>query len=158
MNLTDWAIRWQVPHGALHELQTGLGLWPMVDAAADIGQSEAARQQAVRVEAAQKHGRLFRNNVGVVTKDTSLHLRFGLANDSPQLNKKIKSGDLIGCMPVVIRPEHVGYTIGRFTSREMKEAGWKYTGTPEEQAQRKWAEIIISLGGDACFATGTGTL
>jgi hypothetical protein len=52
----------------------------------------------------------------------------------------------------------VGYTIGQFVSREIKIPGWKFQNTEREQAQLKWAELIISLGGDACFTTGVGTL
>jgi len=58
------------------------------------------------------------------------------------VNQSLKSGDLIG-----IRPG------GQFVSLECKPAGWKYTGTPRELAQAKWAALVRSLGGHARFVT-----
>lgn len=70
-------------------------------------------------------------------------VRFGLANDSPAVNKRIKSCDLVG-----IRPN------GQFWARECKPAAWHYTGTEREQAQLRFIELVNSMGGDAAFTTG----
>jgi len=74
------------------------------------------------------------------------------------MNDFIKSADLIGIRPIKIRETMVGMVIGQFVSREIKHSGWKYRGTPHEIAQMRWIELITSQGGDACFATGEGTL
>ena len=59
-----------------------------------------------------------------------------------------------------ISPEMVGRTIAQFVSRECKPEDW--TPAPptniklfaHEQAQRKWAALVVLAGGDATFATG----
>lgn len=120
--------------------------------------SESGVSALIRAEASEKGCRLWRNNVGATVTQSGSFMRFGLANDSAQLNKIIKSADLIGIRPVLITQEHVGRVIGQFLSREVKHPGWKYTATERERAQLAWAELIISLGGDACFSTSTGTI
>jgi hypothetical protein len=120
--------------------------------------AEAQVQALVRLEASKVGARLWRNNVGAATMDNGTFVRFGLANDSPTVNSKLKSADLIGIRPVLITQGHVGRTIGQFLSREVKKPGWKYTGNEREKAQLHWAELIVSLGGDAAIITGTGSL
>jgi hypothetical protein len=159
MNLTAWAIRWGVTAAALADLARELGL----EGAGSIpegvrGDSEAAAQAAVRLEAAQKGVRLYRNNVGALVDERGVPVRYGLANDSAKINKLIKSADLIGWRPILITPYHVGATIAQFVSREIKEPGWRYTGTEREQAQQRWALMVARDGGDAAFCTGAGTL
>lgn len=158
MNLHEWAARWGIPHAAVVELQQLYGLdgTPGDDEA--LGKSEAFAQSQVMLEAAQKGVRLWRNNVGVLKDVTGRPVRYGLANQSKAMNERIKSGDLIGIRPVVIAPHMVGLTFGQFVSREMKAPGWHYSGDDHEQAQLRWAELINSLGGDAAFSTGPGTL
>lgn len=112
----------------------------------------------VRQEAAEKGGRLFRNNVGSALNAKGVPVRFGLANDSKAVNERIKSSDLVGIRPVKIEPRHVGMTFGLFVARECKRPGWVFKGTPRENAQLKWLCLIAILGGDAAFATGKGTL
>lgn len=86
----------------------------------------------------------WRNNCGVLLDVTGRPVRYGLANDSPAMSKKIKSGDLIG----------TGLTIGgRLLSIEVKPEGWRYTGRGREAAQAQWAELINREGGLAMFAT-----
>lgn len=154
--LDQWAIKWGVPPAAIADLANMI-CNPHVDASPNLT-SEAGVQSAVRLEASQKSGRLWRNNVGAMFDDTQRMVRFGLANDSQKVNELIKSGDLIGPMPILITPAHVGKIIGQFTSREIKKPGWRYTGTDRELAQFNWALLVNSLGGNATFATGVGTL
>jgi len=112
----------------------------------------------VKEEAALKGVILWRNNVGVLIDKFRRPVRFGLANDSKKTNENLKSADLIGIKKVIITQEMVGKTIGQFVSREIKRPGWKYSGTEREKAQLEWEVLINSMGGDAGFATDTGTI
>lgn len=148
MNLVAWAVQWQIPVEALEDLRRQMGLngtTPL--AGARELTTEAGAQSAVRLEAADMGIHLWRNNVGALQDANGRWVRYGLVNDSKALNKKVKSADLIG-----IKPN------GQFISREVKEPGWVYTGTEHERAQLKFAQIILSMGGDAAFATGPGSL
>lgn len=156
--IIQWAIKYRVPAEALAELRgifalDGSGAMPII-----AGNSEAAVQSIVRLEAARKGFRLWRNNVGALLDSRGVPVRYGLGNDSPQVNKRIKSADLIGWKPLLITERMVGSTIAQFLSRECKAPGWHYTGDEHEQAQLKWAELIVADGGDATFCTGDGTL
>jgi hypothetical protein len=120
--------------------------------------SEAASTAIVRLEAARLGILLWRNNVGAGVLQDGSFIRWGLANDSTQMNRQIKSADLIGIRPLLITPAHVGHTIGQFVSRECKRPGWKWCGNERELAQLEWAKLVNGAGGDAAFATGEGTL
>jgi hypothetical protein len=155
----QWALRWGVPHSALSELQGIFGLAPSeAFARIDEPASEAYVQSLVRLEAGRKGVKLWRNNVGVLPDLKGRPVRYGLGNDSPALNKVLKSGDLIGWRPVLIAPQMVGSLIAQFVSRECKRPGWNYTGTEHEFAQFKWAQVVNADGGDACFVTDEGSL
>lgn len=158
MNLHAWAARWGIPIQAIAELQASLGLDGTPGDEPHVGKSEAFAQSQVMLEAASKGIRLWRNNVGVLPDKTGRPVRYGLANQSKAMNELIKSSDLIGIRPVTITAAHVGLVLGQFVGREMKEPGWHYSGTEREEAQLRWAELICSLGGDASFATGEGSL
>lgn len=160
MILYEWAAQWGVGMAAIQDLQRRLGMIgtdaePMPELF--TGTSEAAVQAGVRIEAARAGLRLWRNNVGALVDERGVPVRYGLANDTPALNKKIKSGDLIGIRPRVITPQMVGQVIGQFTSRECKPVGWRWSGTDRELAQLAWCDLVNGLGGDACFVTGPGT-
>lgn len=157
-----WAIKWGVSMAALQDLQALFGLnGSAVESApvVTVGRegSEAAVQAAVRLEAARAGLRLWRNNVGALKDERGVPIRYGLANDTAQLNKSIKSGDLIGARSVVVTPNMLGRTVAVFTSRECKPAGWSFSGTERETAQLRWIELVNGLGGDASFVTGPGS-
>ena len=157
--MTPTLLEWQSKHGitaeALADLVTMVGL--------DVPRStkdtpEARVQDEARLLASKMGWRLFRNNVGVLKDERGVPVRYGIANDSPAMNKRIKSSDLIGIRPVVITPDMVGTTIGQFVAREIKKAGWKYKGTEHEEAQLAFGTLIIGLGGDFKFYSGEGEL
>lgn len=158
MKLDDWATRHRIPQDALIELRRLMNAEPTDPAMYPMGLSEAAVQADMRLEASRKGGRLFRNNVGACKDDRGRHIRYGLCNESKQMNTKFKSSDLIGIKPVVITQHMVGSTIGQFVAREVKRQGWKYHGDAHERAQLNFIKLIVSLGGDAQFASGEGTL
>lgn len=157
--INKWAIRNRVSHLALHELAQLFGMLGHDTLPPSVkGTSEGAVQSAVRLEAARKGVRLWRNNVGALLDARGVPVRYGLANESKEVNAVLKSADLIGIRPVTIGPEHVGQVIGQFVSREVKKVGWHYTGDDRERAQLAWAQLVTAAGGDACFVTGEGTL
>lgn len=151
MNIHDWAKRHNVSHAALQELLMTVGATPTVTSEL----SESAIQTNIRLEASRLGVRLWRNNVGVAhDSEAGTYVRYGLANESTQMNKVVKSSDLIGIRPVMITQAHVGTIIGQFVSREVKHGKWRYTGTDREVAQLNWINLINSMGGDAMFTTG----
>jgi hypothetical protein len=115
--------------------------------------SESIVQQEIRLAAPKHNMRLWRNNNGAVHTNDGRFIRFGLANESANMSKHIKSSDLIGITQHTIRPEDVGKTVGIITSIEVKHESWVYTGTSREIAQLAWIEMINQFGGFATFAT-----
>jgi ribulose 1,5-bisphosphate synthetase/thiazole synthase len=105
---------------------------------------EAEVQAAVRLAAAKAGVLMWRNNVGCAQDATGRVIRYGLANDSAQLNAVLKSADLVGIRPVVITEDMVGSVIGQFVSREVKGKG-----TSVHPAQVEWMRVINACGGDA---------
>ena len=157
MNLNQWAIKWGIPFEAVEDLRREFGSIS-TDMPLKEGESEAAVQTRVRLEASRKGLRLWRNNRGAFHDESGNFVRFGLANDSKQMDKIIKSSDLVGIRPIPIAPHHIGLVIGQFVAREIKPSNWMYAATEREQAQLKFLELVASLGGDASFATSEGTL
>jgi hypothetical protein len=151
--MNKWAIKWGVPYEALEDLRCQFGMVQTEPEAHLSGDSEAAVQTRIRMEASRKGCRLWRNNIGATLDDRGNFIRYGLCNDSKQMSSKIKSSDLIGIKPVTITPDMVGTVIGQFLAREVKVGDWKYTGTPREKAQLKFIELVNGLGGDAAFAS-----
>jgi len=152
MTLDLWAARWKIPVEALQDLKQLIGILHHAPTVSGK-QSETANQQQIRLDQAKRGVPLWRNNVGVATSAGGTPVRFGLANDSKAVNEQTKSGDLIGITPHIVQLEDVGRLFGIFTSIEVKRAGWRFTGTPREQAQLNWALLIISKGGKAQFAS-----
>lgn len=161
MWLDQWAARHAITPAALLDLRIQLGIafldMPTPDPEAGTPGSESRQQSLVRIDAAQKGVWLTRNNVGALLDKRDIPVRYGLANESKDQNKAVKSGDLIGIKPVVITQQHVGRIIGQFVSREVKKQGWTYSGDDHEKAQLAWANFVIAKGGDAAFCTGPGT-
>lgn len=154
--LHKWAQEYNVPAIAIADLlqRFGIGHQMIGDQAIPQCMSETAVSQRVRLAAANAGILAYRNNVGALKDDTGRMVRYGLCNDTAALNKQIKSADLIGIIPRLITVNMVGSTIGQFWSREVKEGGWTYTGKDREPAQLRWAQLVISRGGDAAFTTG----
>lgn len=151
--LHQWAIQYGVPLDAVHALQRLFGTRDVPDPPRAVyGKSEASIQAALRLNASKSGCRLWRNNVGAGYMADGSFVRWGLMNDSREMNERIKSHDLIGIRPVLVGPEHIGTTIGQFFMREAKPYDWVYTDTAHERAQLAAAELITSLGGDARFA------
>jgi len=118
MNLTQWAIKWGVPYQAIEDLRAEFGMVSTEPSTAPEGESEAAVQTKIRLEASRKGCRVWRNNVGATMDENGNFIRYGLCNDSKQMNTVIKSSDLIGIRPVRIESTHVGQVIGQFPSQE----------------------------------------
>jgi hypothetical protein len=115
---------------------------------------EIALQSHIRL-AVSEHlgGVVWRNNVGACQDKTGRVIRYGLCNESAALNERIKSSDLIGIVPTVIQPHHVGHRIGVFTAIECKKPGWHQTpGDKRAAAQGAYHDIVRSHGGRAGFA------
>ena len=158
MQLNEWALRWGIPYAALEDLRRRMGALNTEPSIAGVGLSEGAVQTNIRLEASQCGARLWRNNVGALLDARGIPVRYGLANDSKAMNKQIKSSDLIGLKPVLIEPHHVGQILGQFVAREVKEQAWRFSGSERENAQLAFLQLVLSLGGDAAFANGAGTL
>ena len=150
--LNQWAARWRIPEAALVDLRTQLA--PPAPVVAVKPGSEASVQQGVRLAAAKQGILLWRNNVGALLDQRGIPVRYGLANDTKEMNRRVKSADLIGIRPLRITPDMVGSTIGQFISLEAKHLGWKWSGDAHEMAQLNWATLIWSVGGHATFTTG----
>lgn len=152
--LTDWAARWAIPQAALDELARFAQPKPGDDASL----SESGVQSRVRLEASERRIYLWRNNVGAgKLVEGGRFIRWGLANDSAQLNERLKSADLVGLRPLRITGDMVGHVVGQFVSREVKESGFKPDGSRKYLAQQAWATLINLNGGDAKIVTGPGS-
>ncbi len=117
--------------------------------------TEAVIQQHTRILHCQAtQGQIWRNNSGACTDETGRLIRYGLGNDSAQLNAQIKSSDLIGITPTLITPAMVGYSLGVFTAYEIKPSGW--TLRPSDArglAQQRFHAIVREACGFAGFVT-----
>lgn len=153
MQLEQWAADWGIPPAAIAALRQ-MYVMEFYPTGNRTGLSEAAVQNQYRFKMAAQGGVLWRNNVGALLDARGVPVRYGLANESKQMNEVYKSADLIGIRPTVITQAMVGTVLGRFVSAEVKESGWRYTGQGREKAQRNWLELVRSLGGEADFVTG----
>lgn len=118
-----------------------------------MNDSESRVQSRAQLIATQRGVWPLRNNSGAFTDESGRLVRFGLGNTSKAFNAVMKSSDLVGVEPVLITPDMVGQTIGRFWARECKPEGWTYRGTDREKAQKAFIDKINRLGGNAAFTT-----
>lgn len=147
-HLMHWAARYRIAPDALAALAA---LWPTdPESSSGAAGSEASVVAARRLAASKRGARVWRNNVGAYVDERGNHIRYGLANDSAQLNARVKSSDLIGIEPVEIG----GVVVGRFFAEECKRPGWRYTGTPRERAQLAFLQLVNALGGRGEFVSG----
>jgi len=115
--------------------------------------SEEFNAQQIRLHAANMGRNLWRNNVGACQDQTGRLIRYGLVNDSKEMNERIKSSDWIGITPIIIMPYMVGRRIGVFTAVETKRGGWYLTpGDKRGHAQAAFHDIVRADGGLAGFA------
>lgn len=159
LTLEQWAIKHGVSRQALIELRSIMGVFTESTPGVRTDDSESAVLNEVRLEAAEKGIWLMRNNVGACQDKHGRLIRYGLCNDTKQLNETVKSSDLIGVRPLLITPELVGSTIGQFVMREVKKRQWQWGEDPSREiAQLRFLEKGFKLGCDVGFATGRGTL
>lgn len=154
--IDQWAQAWSIPAAALADLRARY----VIATAAEVDNtlpenSEARVQSEVRLAAPRANLLLFRNNVGALLNENGRPIRYGLANDSKQMNQHIKSADLVGIRRVLITQAHLGTVIGQFASVECKWRGWQEgEDKKREKAQKEWATLVQSWGG---FAKVTST-
>ena len=157
MHLDEWAQAWGVSAAALLDLRTRMGIAEARIEATGAAGSESRQQSLIRIDAADSGVWLTRNNVGALLDERGIPVRYGLANESKEQNKAVKSADLIGIKPILIGPQHLNMVIGQFVSREAKHETWTYKGDKHEVAQLAWCNFVLSKGGDAAFCTGPGS-
>lgn len=165
MTYIEWAQRHPQAAQELRELQGHL-TWPAADKS--DGKSEAWAQQQDRMAIYRAGGAAWRNNVGATKPKietncpkcsfrfflTQPMVRYGLANDSMQLNAVMKSADLICIIPRYITPQMVGMTIGQFGSVEVKKPGWRHTDNEHNAGQANWGALVTRLGGFHTISQG----
>jgi hypothetical protein len=109
-------------------------------------------------------GVLWRNNRGAANDPVSGRpVRYGLANTSKAMGDRIRTGDLVGPMPMLITPQHVGRTVGIFGMVEVKKADWQFgkcsgKKATHEQAQLRALTIVNSCGGFGIFANSVASV
>lgn len=114
---------------------------------------ESAVQNHILLESARSGCDLWRNNVGCLKDERGVPVRFGILNDTKEMNKRFKSSDLIGITPTYITPQMVGRIIGIFTAVECKESDWVYNPRDDHQvAQKAFIDLVLRNGGNAGFA------
>lgn len=115
--------------------------------------NETGAASHIVLSAANNGTILYRNNVGACETTDGRQIRYGLCNESKQLNDRIKSSDYIGITPVLIGPQHLGTLMGVFTAVETKKPGWHMTPSDKRAiAQAAFHDIVRQAGGYAGFA------
>lgn len=115
--------------------------------------SEAAVQQHIRTQIALTGVELWRQNVGACTDANGRVIRYGILNDSKQLNQRFKSSDLVGIRPILVTSDMVGQIVGVFAAIECKASNWTCRPNDEHtQAQQRFIDLVRAAGGFAGFA------
>lgn len=136
--------------------------------------TEADVQAAIRIEAGRLGVLLWRNNRGAMEDTNGRVVRFGKGNDSPQVDRRLKSSDLDGQVTEIWRHPITGELceIARSLHVECKSPGWKFpdawrNSTPDEiektrapaspegrrtLAQWRWLKLHHDAGALAGFA------
>ena len=135
--LSDWSATYPQAARALWAILT-----PSAPVVTGAQGSEARVQSQIRLEAAAKGYWLGRNNSGALLDQRGVPVRFGLGNDSPAVNKVLKSADLIGIGPS-----------GQFVSVEVKKPGGRI-----DPAQVAWAALVTKRGGLGLIVDREGML
>lgn len=105
--------------------------------------SEDIVQQEIRTFAKTIGIHLWRNNNGALKDETGRPVRFGLGNDSKDINETFKSSDLIG-----LKEDDA-----TFTAIEVKKEGWEFNPKDKREiAQKAYIDFIKVRGGIAGFA------
>lgn len=159
--LDQWAKQWGVSPMALQHLRKLMGYFPTPTVYNRRGgdASEDYTQSLSRLSLSRQGATPFRNNVGALKDSTGRLVRYGLANDSKELNEEYKSSDLISIYPRLITPAMVGTTIGQFVATECKKGDWVPGEDPEREAgQLRFGQIIIANGGHFEFSKGNPQL
>lgn len=100
-------------------------------------------------------GKLLRNNSGAcMDAKSGTQIRFGLGNDSAQLNAVYKTPDGVGVVPIVIQPHHVGRVFGVALHLEDKAHGWTYKASDKRaEAQMNHLSEFAAMGAITGFVT-----
>jgi len=155
--LSDWANDWSVSDDAMSALYKLIGFVP--DTPVELeGKNEAYVQSAVRLAAPMYAYNLGRNNRGALPNEAGVPIRFGWLNDTPQLDKVCKTGDLLGYQSGWFRDYQTlePVKVAVFAMTECKKAGWKFSPNDKrEVAQLRAINMVQAGGGIACFTTGS---
>ena len=118
--------------------------------------AESTVQNLTRVEHCNAtKGLIYRNNSGAYKDEFGNMVRYGLANESAQENKVIKSSDLIGATPEwVYHPVRGWCWLAVLTAYECKPEGWHLRPSDKRGlAQQRFIDIVRSVGGYAGFVS-----
>jgi len=122
--------------------------------------NEAVVQQQVQLAMARLGAQVWRNNSGACTDDTGRLIRYGLGNSSAALNAAIKLGrphrDHTHDCPSAPR-----WSNGRCLYRARGQTARLGTVTPGDkrgQAQKRFLDIVVGVGGMAGFVTDPADL
>lgn len=152
--LLEWAEQFRISPDAFHALN--LLLMAPTISESSVGYEEMSEQfvqNTLRTVAGSRmHTYLWRNNVGQAELPGGRQIRYGLCNESKQVNGKYKSSDLIGGTPMIITPAHVGMRVLVFTAIEVKKPTW-HAGEDKrrESGQLRFINAIRAAGGIGFF-------